>query len=184
MKKLIYTLSCLFLMFCLSAQNPGSSSSPIKTEWLTFSEPAYQIKYPANWTLDRSGVMGSKFILFAPLESSTDPFKENVNLQITDLGAPNVITLDIFADAAKDQITKFITDAKILRSGRVGKGGAQEYYEIEFTGKQGTLSLHWNQRYLLRGRYVYILTCTAEVASYDAYQEMAKTILGSFALSK
>ncbi|MBL7776575.1 MAG: hypothetical protein JNK89_11270 [Saprospiraceae bacterium] len=165
------------------AQNIKDSLQAKGIQWRMYREAGFQIGYPANWTRDLSGMMGASFILFAPQDSDTDAFKENVNLQVTDLGVQNVITLDVFAKAAEDQIEKMITASEIRRSAKVNTGNPQtEYYEIEFTGLQGKLNLHWIQHYRIKGRYAYILTFTAQSNKYDDYQALARSILKSFQL--
>ena len=177
MKKLL--LSVLFLgpALCLLAQDTPAAQKTV--DWLTLNDSAYAIQYPGDWTVDRSGLMGAKFMLFAPLDSDTDVFKENINLQVTDLGAPDVVTLDVFAEAAAEQIKQYINDAEMVRSEKKGTGKA-EYYEVEFTGSQGDLVLHWEQHYRIRDRYVYILTFTASKETFDAYKALAEKILGTF----
>ena len=53
--------------------------------WKTLSTETYKIDYPADWTADRSGIMGPAFVLFTNLTDSNDTFRENVNLIIQDL---------------------------------------------------------------------------------------------------
>lgn len=184
MKKLI--LPALFLTFTLPAiaQTDKGPTAKSGTTWMSFRDSAFQILYPSNWTLDRSGMMGTRFILFSPQESDSDEFKENVNLNITDLGAPDIVNLDLFAKAAQEQITNMITDAEVVRTERIrrGPGEFNDYYLVEFTGKQGKLSLHWQQRYWIKGRNAFILTFTAHHMAYERFQEVAESVMGSFAL--
>ena len=56
------------------------------------------------------------------------------------------------------------------------------YYEIEFTGRQGQLSLHWKQQYWFKGPLVFILTFTAEEAAYSRSLPLAEQMLASFEL--
>ena len=181
MKKLFIALLALVPSLLLTAQSDPITSAKKDTKWVTLNDPVVQIDFPADWTLDQSGMMGTKFIIFSPNDSQGDAFKENVNLQVTDLGAAGVISLEQFANAAEAQIRKFITDANIIRKERLPKGaGGDACYEIEFTGKQGELTLHWRQQYRIRGRYAYIVTFTAHTASYQAYSGLADQILGTF----
>ena len=55
-------------------------------EWKKFDQPDYSVTYPPTWELDNSEAMGTKFILYSPIESATDKFKDNVNLIITGSG--------------------------------------------------------------------------------------------------
>lgn len=179
MKKLLLSITCLFPASLILAQEMTPTAPQRDADWVTLTDSAFTIQYPANWTVDKSGLMGAKFMLFAPLDDAGDNFKENINLQVTDLGAPDVVTLDVFADAATEQIKQFITEAKVVRAEKKGMGDA-EYYEMEFTGTQGELLLHWEQHYRIRGQYAYILTFTASQESFDTYKVQAEKILGTF----
>ena len=59
----------------------------ISQEFKVHSENEYSIQYPENWELNESKAMGTNFILFSPLNSKKDQFKENVNLIIQDLNS-------------------------------------------------------------------------------------------------
>ena len=181
MKKLLLIALSIVVCTPVRAQTIKDSLQAKGISWKTYREAGYQVGYPSNWTRDLSGMMGATFILFSPQDSDNDTFKENVNLQITDLGVQGVINLDVFAKAAEDQIEKMITDADVKRSSKISNG-QDEYYEIEFTGIQGKLSLHWIQHYRIRGRHAYILTFTSQRDRFDDYRDLAKQILRSFQL--
>jgi len=177
MKKLMIALCCQCLAALAIAQS--TPDKPAASEWRTLTDSAFVLQYPQEWTLDQSGLMGSRFMLFAPQGSETDDFKENINLQVTDLGAPGILTLDVFGEAAADQIKQYITDAAIVRSEKKGKGDS-EFMEVEFTGAQGERPLHWEQQYRIKGQFVYILTFTAQKEDFPAYKALAEKIMGTF----
>ena len=53
-----------------------------QTKWKSINDTDFTVEYPENWELNRSGLLGTKFIVFSKLSSSTDKFRENVNLII------------------------------------------------------------------------------------------------------
>lgn len=172
-------------VFALMAAVAGAQTKPDNPasgpKWQTLSDSAFLIEYPSNWTADQTGNLGVRFILMSPTDSDTDAFRENINLNITDLGAPDVINLDLFAEAAEEQIKQYITAAQVLRSSRISPANGQAaYHEIEFTGNQGGSTLHWKQHYRLKGRYAYILTFTAHHNAYDQHLKLANKIMESF----
>lgn len=177
MKKLMIALCCQCLAVLAVAQS--AADKPATTEWRALTDSAFVMQYPQEWTVDRSGLMGARFILFAPQSSEADDFKENINLQITDLGAPGILTLDMFAEAAAEQINKYIEDAAIVRTEKKGAGDS-EYMEVEFTGAQGERPLHWEQQYRIKGQFVYILTFTAQKDDFTSYKPLAEKIMGTF----
>ncbi len=128
MKELLLIACSLFAFSTAQAQLKKDSLHAKGANWKTYRDASFQIGYPTNWTRDLSGMMGATFILFSPQDSDADAFKENVNLQITDLGVEGVITLDVFAKAAEGQIEKMITDAAVKRSAKVSNGNPHEEY--------------------------------------------------------
>ena len=68
-----------------------------QTEWKSITDNDFTIEYPDNWELNRTGQMGTKFILFSKLSNLTDKFRENVNLIMQDLTGSN-ITLDKYVE--------------------------------------------------------------------------------------
>lgn len=180
-KQYLLILVAFSLTLGAVAQNTADSLPAKEVTWKIIRDSAYDIRYPANWTPDQTGTMGADFILFAPLESVSDSFKENINLQITDFGSPGVITPEAFAQAAGEQIVKMITKARIVQTQRKERDDSI-YYEMEFTGVQGELDLHWKQQYWLKSQYAFILTFTAEESAYLRFLPLADKILGTFVL--
>lgn len=54
----------------------------IQNGWKTLNEKGYTIQYPNDWELNKSGQMGTSFIILSRLSSKNDKFCENVNLII------------------------------------------------------------------------------------------------------
>ena len=84
-------------------------------DWNTFKKDSYTIDYPKDWELDESGQMGTSFILFSPLTSQKDQFRENVNLLVQDLTGYN-LDLDKYVEISEEQVKTLITDGKIIES--------------------------------------------------------------------
>ena len=79
--KTIKLIGILALITSLTACNQTEEENNIQTEilgdWKSLSENNYSINYPDNWELNKAGQMGTSFILFSPLSSKQDNFKEN-----------------------------------------------------------------------------------------------------------
>ena len=84
----------LLLAFQASGQGAGKGASK---KWLTLTTEEYSIQYPADWEIDESGNMGTKFYLFSPVTSDQDQLRENVNLLTQDLSEYKM-TLDEFTE--------------------------------------------------------------------------------------
>ena len=149
-----------------------------KKEWNTLNEKDYSIQHPKSWELNKSGQMGTSFILLSQLSSDSDTFKENVNLIIQDLSAYK-IDLNKYVEISKAQIKKLITDPNIVSSTRMKNKGV-EFHKIVYTGKQGVFDLKFMQYYWVQNNKAYVLTFTSEKAEFDNIKDIGEKILNSF----
>ncbi len=111
-------MKLLFTIIAIVICSSGYTQNPSQQNWKSFNKGNYSIKYPSTWTIDTSKAMGTAFIVFAPLESDSDKFQENVNMLTQDLAGQN-ITLDDYAKISEQQIKTAITDGKIYESTRI-----------------------------------------------------------------
>lgn len=184
LKSHLITVLFLGLMSCNSqSKNEENGSKKEKmVDWNTLSKSSYSIQYPKDWTLDESGQMGTSFILFSPLESSNDQFKENINLLIQDVSQYNM-DLDKYTKVSEDQIKSVITNAKSIESKRV-KNKDNEYHKLIYTGEQGVFKLKFEQYYWVLDNTAYVLTLTGEQDKFDQIKGLGESILNSFELKK
>ena len=147
-------------------------------KWQSLSDDQYEIKYPSTWKVNKSGQMGTSFILFSPLSNKSDNFKENINLLIQDLAGYD-LTLDQYAEISEGQIKTMVTDGQIILSERI-KEKTLEYQKVIYSGKQGIYNLKYEQFYWLINDKAYVLTLTCKETEFDNYQEMGEKILESF----
>ena len=151
-------------------------------DWNTIKKDGYSIDYPKDWELNESGQMGTSFILFSPLTSQNDQFRENVNLLVQDLTGYN-LDLDGYVEISEGQIKTMITDGKIIESKRV-TNQTLDYQKIIYTGKQGNFNLKFEQYYWVVGDKAFVLTLTCEETQFDDYKLTGENILNSFILNK
>ncbi len=142
------------------------------------TEDNYTIRYPAEWTLDQSQQMGTRFILLSPLSSAEDQFKENVNLIVQDLSAYE-LDLDQYVAISEDQIKTMVSNANILLSER-GEENGLAFQKMVYTGQQGIYDLKFVQHYWVEDQKAYVLTFTAEADQFDASRPTGEKILDSF----
>jgi hypothetical protein len=129
--KLTFT-SILFLLaaFCF-AQSDTSKAS--------YSNDKIKIEYPKTWRLDTSGIMGTEFFVFSPLENETDKFSENVNGLIQDLSGQN-IDLEKYKEITDKQLIELATDGVVFES-VVVKTDDRNYFKILYAMTQGKFRL-------------------------------------------
>lgn len=150
--------------------------------WETLDAENFTVQYPSTWQLDRSGQMGTSFILFSPKDSENDKFKENANLLIQDLPTQN-FTLDQYAEASVEQIRTLVTNATLIESTRM-RSGEEEFHKIIFLGDQGVYHLRFEQHVLIRQNKAYVLTFTCEADKFVDYSATATKLLNSFVLKR
>ncbi len=150
------------------------------SEWKTLDESNYSIQYPSTWDLNQSGQMNTSFILFSPLESDKDQFKENVNLLIQDLNGLNV-DLNKFTEISESQIKTMVTNSKLIESKRI-KNGLDEFQSIIYSGDQGIFHLQFMQHYWIINDKAFVLTFTSEKDKFAEFKDMSEKILNSFTL--
>ena len=169
MKHLLFVFQVVFCSFVGFSQQGEN--------WETIKADDFSIKYPSNWEINESGVMGTSFIVFSPVASETDQFRENVNLHKEDLKGQK-ITLAEYAELSERQITKLITEAKVIES--VNK---ESFYKIVYSGKQGVLNLMFTQYYFIENGFAYVLTLTTEKKEYVEYKELGESIMNTFSIN-
>lgn len=168
MKKTIIFLFLLSTIFSVNAQ----------TNWKTLEDNSYSVKYPSDWEVNSTGMMGTSFILFSPLAEGLDNFKENVNLLIQDLSEYD-LDLDKYVEISVGQIKTMITNSNIIESKTI-KSELGEYQKMIYTGEQGVFKLKFEQYYWVKNNNAYVLTFTSELDKYLNYKETGEAILNSF----
>lgn len=166
-----------FIQYGISQTEKNNYS---KSDWKIFEQPFFSVKYPKDWELNTSGQMRTSFILFAPLESNNDLFKENINLIVQDLTG-HKIDLNKFTEVSESQIKTVIPHSSLIESKRI-KNGNEEYHKLIYTGDQGTFHLKYEQYYWIVNQRSYILTFTTELSKYELYKAKGEKILQSFVI--
>jgi len=177
-------LSFLLLSFMSFGQTTAkdSENNTITNGWKTFDHSDYSINYPSTWELNQSGLMGSSFILFSPLESEKDKFKENVNLLVQDLTGYN-LDLNKYTEISEGQIKTMVSNSTLIESKRI-KDGKREYHKIIYSGDQGIFHLKFEQYYWVINEKAFVLTFTSEQNKFFDMVEIGEKILNSFILKK
>lgn len=178
MTKILTTLLLFTFIACGQTQESNNSAKETKHNWKTLDGKDYSIQYPADWELNQSGQMGTTFILFSPLETSQDKFRENVNLLIQDLSGHN-LDLNKYVEISEGQVKTMITNSTLIESRRV-KTGFDEYHRMIYKGDQGMFHLKFVQFYWVKNDKAYVLTLTCERDKFLVFKEVGEAILKSF----
>jgi serine/threonine-protein kinase len=179
-KHLLISALMLLLVSCDEVQDRSQDIADEKDS-LSIDNSEFYIRYPSTWTLDRSGEMGSNFILFASPDNDTDDFRENINLMIQNLAGANV-DMDKFVEVSENQIkSKAMPNSQLITSERKSLADG-EYHKLIYTGDQGIHHLQFEAYCWIKNEKAYVLTFTAEQVEFKNYQSIAESILDSFKL--
>jgi len=173
----LYFCLCLAPFFALGQ----TEDTPISVEWTTLEIENYSFEYPKDWSLDQTGMMGTKFLLFSPFANTEDQFGENVNLIIQNLTGLN-LNLESYTALSLSQIENFITDFQLTKSKTEEKDG-MKYQHMIYTGKQGVFELTFEQYFWIINETAYVMTFTSETKQYEQYKKTGLAILDSFKLN-
>ncbi len=170
-------LTITLCMFSCSDSIEKIKTDPLPSDWKTIENKGYTMNYPITWELDKSGEMGTDFLLYSPIESQEDPFKENVKMISQDLSGQN-INLDEYVQVYENQIKKELKSSKIEQSVRLNLNG-QDIHKIIYTGQQGAFKLKFEQYYCIEKEKAYSITLTCEEGSYNKHKVIGEQILNS-----
>jgi hypothetical protein len=149
-----------------------------KSDWKTFAKDSISIQYPPNWELNDKGIMGTMAFLFSPMDSTTDFFRENVNLLVQDLGHLN-IDLNKYIEVTENQIKTMVTNGQLIESKRLKKD-AMEFHKIIYSGDQGIYKLKYKQYYFIQNEKAYVLTLSTLMDSFDKFKDVGEKIMDTF----
>ncbi len=148
--------------------------------WKDLNKENFSVQYPGDWELNETGQMGTTFILFSPLDSPEDSFKDNVNFMIQDISAYN-LNLDSYIKLTKDQLGAIFQDSKLLTSERMNKDGVASHHLV-YAGIQGERNLKFVQYIWVIEKKAYLLTFTAEKSEFEKFKAIQEKIFESFQL--
>lgn len=179
MKRTIQLLNALFFfsLFACGQQN-NVDNIDSAAQWEKYSDSNCEIQYPSEWEENTSGQMGTSFILFSPLESDDDRFRENINLLIQDLQGQKM-NLETYVALSENQVKTLVTNGEVLTSERKNNENG-EHHKLVYNGTQGVFDLRFEQYFWVIDNKAYILTYTSEKDKSYTYKVLIDKVLNSF----
>jgi len=153
------------------------SSAPSGQVTYSHTSPAFRVDHPSSWTETSSA--GVLIAFTTPLSEQSDMFSENVNILQQSL--PAGTTLQEYTNLSLANAGSIVTDFHVVSS-RTTTLSSLPAQELEYTGSVGAKSLHFFAEWTVVGTSAYVLTYTAEPASYQRYLAEAVAIIHSFRL--
>lgn len=173
----VLVIPILFFSLFVNGQTT-SLNSVLQKGWETFNDSNYSISYPENWEFNTNVQEGINFMILSRLSSSTDLFRENINLITQDLGGRN-IALETYVEISESQVKKLIPNSNLIESSKKKKNGL-EYQKVLYTGDQGGYKLKFEQYCWIKNGKAYVLTFTSEKDQFEDFKDVGEKILNSF----
>jgi len=141
---------------------------------VTDSSRALSVAVPTGWKSDKSGLLGSKLILFGP---EHEGFRVNINLMTEKVGS---MSLSDYARVSEENAGKIITGYELLSKGSTKMDGVDARFMV-YRGSIGTppRQLEFKGVFSIRGKIAYILTYTAPKDVFDQHQKAFDTVVKS-----
>jgi photosystem II reaction center protein PsbP len=172
----------LLTVMSLSFAHWGFCQPDKSSQSTTVVKENFRIEYPKSWTLDTSGLVGSKLFVLSALENDSDKFRENVSVIIQNLAGQN-IDLDKYKDISETQIGNLGASGKIFESSKV-EAAKGDYYKLRYALNQGNFKLVITSYCYIKNDEAYLITFTSESDKYNQYKEIGDKILDSFQFTK
>ena len=139
----------------------------------------FNVQYPDAWEVEENS-FGAVVTFLSPLTSADDPFHENVNVVVEDLGDVE-ISLDDYVEVALAQLPGMIPDIQLNDQLDDVMGGYPSKI-ITYTGSQEGFQFTWVQEVALFDGSAYVLTYSGLTDSddYVTFRPEAIAIFHSF----
>ncbi|HEX4957974.1 MAG TPA: hypothetical protein VFV46_07330 [Lacibacter sp.] len=169
--KLVFVATFLFFGLFVSAQN----NNPL------IETSTYSIQPPKGWTVDTSKTQGAELFLFSSLENKKDQFRENINLIVQNISSYG-LSLDEYVKISEKQIqSEMLKDGVLISSERMHKD-RRDFQKMIYTMSLGVFKLKILQYAFMVNGSAYVLTFTAEAATFDNYFPDAYKTMNTFTI--
>ncbi|WP_161882883.1 DcrB-related protein [Deinococcus alpinitundrae] len=139
----------------------------------TDATDGFSVTAPTGWK--QSSYPGTSVVFLAP--KTVSAFNPNINVLVQ--AVPAGVTLKDYDAVTLDQITKLITDGKLISKKAVTLDGLKAT-QLNYTGRQGQYKLYFTQTYALVGKKAYVLTGTTIQGQQAALQPVMDGFVGAF----
>ncbi len=176
-----------FRSFRVLADSPAPTETPeaVDSQSTDLLGPPYsdsmngfQIRPPDGWTVDQSGLLGTKVIFYSttPDLHGKTPFSASINV----LTAPaQDSTLAEIVGPSREQVAQILTDFTLLEETSLIVNGLEAHI-FEYTYSLGVFPLRVMQMLVVYEDRVYAITTGSLEAAWDKYEGVFEASLGSF----
>ncbi len=148
----------------------------------SYEDPAYgiKIKYPQTWSIKEIGQDNTnttdiaKFL--SPEKKVGQLYQSDITIEIENLKQPS--SLDEYTSSKVNEITQFLTDAKIDES-RLTQLAGHPAHEVIYLGKEDKYMIKRKAVWTLIKNKAYIITYAAEESRYNDLSKIAEQVINS-----
>ena len=157
---------------------PASQSTDPLGPLYSDSINGFEIRPPSGWTVDRSGLVGTKVAFIHPEPDFHDrtPFSANIVIYVEPAEG---LTLEEFVELSREQSSLLLTDFALLRDESATVNGRQIHF-LETTFTHGVFPARNRQLIAIYEDNVYAITTTALEATWQQYEAVFDASLRSF----
>ena len=138
----------------------------------------FEIRPPSGWTVDQSGLLGTKVIFYSttPDLHGKTPFSASINVLT---GPAQDSTLEEIVGPSREQVAQILTDFTLLEETSLIVNGLEAHI-FEYTYSLGVFPLRVMQMLVVYEDSVYAITTGSLEAAWDKYEGVFEASLGSF----
>ena len=138
----------------------------------------YKLKYPETWEV-KYKQEGAIAHYIAPLDGSTDRFRENISLYMEDI--KSIDNLEQIIENQINGLENSILEFNLIQKKKT-KLSRREAFKLMFSGKKEGISFIFVQHYTLIDNILISLNFVAEKRSYDNYKNVLGKMIKNFQL--
>ena len=138
----------------------------------------FEIRPPSGWTVDQSGLLGTKVIFYSttPDLHGKTPFSASINVLT---GPAQDSTLEEIVGPSREQVAQILTDFTLLEETSLIVNGLEAHI-FEYTYSLGVFPLRVMQMLVVYEDSVYAITTGSLEAAWDKYEGVFEASLRSF----
>lgn len=145
----------------------------------TDGQGRFSISYPTNWTLNKNPD-NAVIQITSPKEKDEDDFRQNINLQIEDMG-DRTKTIEQYVKINMDAVKDLIKGYREVSSMYFNRNGGR-VYEVVYKGKYGGIDyeIQIKQLFAISNNKAFILTYVSKEDERDVFETTANKIFNTF----
>lgn len=154
-----------------------SSLSGCGIGWTRYTNKEYRFSILLPWSWKKQeGIYNTILLAKSPKTGKNDRFQENITVTITELSSK--MDLSTYFELNKEALTQSLASMTNVSEGNIFAGLFAGKY-ISFEGKMRDLSLKIISAMWMKGKRIYVLSCSSQVRDFAKYKPVFYKILRS-----